>query len=98
MGRDGFVKMGRICFDKAHRFADMLESAGLKRAFKGDFFNEFTTVSPDNPGAVLSALESEGILGGLQTDKGIIWCVTELVSEKELARAAGIVERTVKHQ
>ena len=44
---------------------------------------------------VLAELESEGILGGYPTEKGILWCVTEVVTKAEMDRAVAIVKEVL---
>ena len=41
---------------------------------------------------VIAALEKNGILGGLKTEGGVLWCVTEKVSREELDRTVAIVK------
>ena len=44
---------------------------------------------------VLTALENNGILGGLPVEGGILWCATEKVSKEELDRAVAIVKEVL---
>ena len=43
----------------------------------------------------LQALENQGILGGLKTEHGVLWCATEKVAKEELDRAAAIVKEVL---
>ena len=62
--------------------------------YNAPYFHEFLTTMP-KADEVLSALEEAGILGGLKTEKGILWCVTEVVTKAELDRAALIVKEVL---
>jgi glycine dehydrogenase subunit 1 len=52
--------------------------------FKGGFFHEFVTACPGASSEVMAKLEAYGILGGYPTDKGILWCVTEMNTKAEI--------------
>ena len=77
---------------KAHYLKDQLENAGLKAAYKAEFFDEFVTVCPCSADAILSALAKHGILGGLPiADDQILWCATEMNSKADIDDVAAIV-------
>lgn len=91
MGEAGMKQAASLCISKAHYFAGRLEKdLGWKRTYSGDYFHEFVTECPC-PQKALQALEDHGILGGLPVDKGILWCVTEVVTKEELDRAIDII-------
>ena len=97
MGEDGMKQCARLCLSKAHYFASELEKAGAVLKYKGEFFHEFVTevACPVCREKILSALEAEGILGGVAVDGGILWCVTELVSKAQLDKAVAIVKEVL---
>ncbi len=91
MGAEGLRQAATLSMSKAHYFAGELEKIGLLRVHTGEYFHEFVTRCA-NPEKVLTALDENGILGGLPVKDGILWCVTELVSREELDRAVSIIK------
>ncbi len=94
MGPDGLRQVGEQCWAKAHWFAEQLcKVPGVSLRHSGAFFHEFVTELPVPSEAVLTALEREGILGGLPLEgSGVLWCVTEMCTRQALERALAIVE------
>ena len=91
MGADGLRQAARLSMSKAHYFAAGLEALGMNRLHGGEFFHEFAAACPCTQRA-LAALDDAGILGGLPIEGGILWCVTEAVSKKELDQALAILK------
>ena len=92
MGPNGMAEAAKQSMAKAHYLAYQLcTSPGITLKFKGEFFHEFVTTGPKTE-EILAALEKAGILGGLPTEEGILWCVTEKVPKAELERAVSIVK------
>ena len=50
------------------------------------------TMLPVPVESVLDALAAADILGGLPVADGILWCVTEVVTKKQLDKAAAIIK------
>ena len=95
MGQKGLSEAATLCTSKAHYFASLLTAIpGVEMVYEGEYFHEFLTTLPKTD-EVLAELESEGILGGYPTDKGVLWCVTEVVTKTELDRAAAIVKEVL---
>lgn len=93
MGELGMKQAARLCTSKAHYLASGLEGTGLALKYKKEFFHEFVTeCSKEKAAKILKALEDNGILGGLPIEGGILWCVTEVVSKKEMDKAIQIVK------
>ncbi len=93
MGEKGLKQAANLCISKAHFLQKELEEAGLAPKYDKPFFHEFVTVSDKKSSDVLSALEKEGILGGLPlNDHEILWCATEKNSKEEILKAAAIVK------
>jgi glycine dehydrogenase subunit 1 len=97
LGAAGLAEAARQSHAKA-AYAARLFSAipGYALVFDAPFFNEFATRCPDAP-RVLSALEKEGILGGLPVKlpgggEGLLWAFTELNTKAEIDKAAGILQ------
>ncbi len=91
------------CLSKAHYLKEVLAQAGLEPKYKGEFFHEFVTVSPEgkctDSGHILRALEKAGILGGLPlSDREILWCATEMNTREEMDRTASIVKEVLQGQ
>jgi glycine dehydrogenase subunit 1 len=97
MGPEGIKNAAAQSLSKAHYMAKQISSvSGFALRFKGEFFHEFVTECPTDAETLMSALEDEGILGGLPlTDGGILWCATELNTKKEIDLLVSIL-REVK--
>ena len=97
MGKSGMEEVASQCLSKAHYLASRLtEIEGVSLIYQGEFFHEFVTSCPAAPEDVLAALADEGILGGLPVEGGILWCVTEKNTKKQMDQVAEIVRRVVK--
>jgi glycine dehydrogenase subunit 1 len=95
MGKKGLSQAATLCVSKAHYFANLLSQIeGISLVYNGEFFHEFLTTLP-KAAEVLAELESEGILGGYPTEKGVLWCVTEVVTKAELDRTAEIIKEVL---
>lgn len=95
MGAKGLADVATQSMSKAHYLAAQLcKLPGVSLKFSGGFFHEFVTVIP-KADEVLSALQSNGILGGLNIDGDILWCATEKVSKAELDKAVSIVKEVL---
>lgn len=95
MGSRGMAQAARLSLSKAHYLADCLCAIpGVKLRYPGTFFHEFLTDLPQAD-AVLSALEKEGILGGLPLEGGILWCATEKVTRQAIEHTAQIVREVL---
>ena len=92
IGPKGFEDVATLCSSKAHYLADELEKIGMKRVYKGEFWNEFVTTCPDAE-KLNKALEKKGILGGLPVEGGnILWCCTELNSKEDIDEVIAIAK------
>jgi len=95
MGPDGLAEAARQSMAKAHYLCRGLTAVeGVELVYTGEFFHEFVTTLPRQE-EVLSALEADGILGGLPIDGGVLWCATEKVGKAELDRAIEIVKEVL---
>ena len=95
MGPDGMAQAAKQSMAKAHYLAQALCGIpGISLVYTGPFFHEFVTTMP-KAGAVMEALEKEGILGGLPIPEGILWCATEKATKENLDRTAAIVKEVL---
>ncbi len=94
MGAEGLRSVAVSSMSKAHYFASELEKIGVSPVFEGEFFHEFTVNMPKTE-EVLAKLEENGILGGYPTEKGVIFCTTELVTKNEIDRAVKIIGEVI---
>jgi len=90
MGRHGLRKLAARNVELAHLAADKLEAAGMRRRFKGTFFNEFVASLPD-PSKALAQAEQRGVIAGEELARdypevpgGLLICVTEMNSPREI--------------
>ena len=95
MGPQGLREVAQRCMDNAHYLQRELEAAGLARVGDAPFFHEFVTRCPVPAEKLLSALEAQGILGGLPVEEGILWCATEKVNKAKLDRVVAIVREVL---
>ncbi|SMC49678.1 aminomethyl-transferring glycine dehydrogenase subunit GcvPA [Papillibacter cinnamivorans] len=97
MGPGGVKDAASQSVSKAHYLAGRLcRIPGVSLAYPGEFFHEFVTTLPVSRETALAALEKGGILGGLPVDRGLLWCVTEVVSRAELDKTAEILEEVCR--
>lgn len=95
MGPAGIAEVANQCMSKAHYLAERLTGLkGVKMRFGGEFFHEFLLDMP-KADEVLARLDENGILGGLKTDGGVLWCVTEKAAKAELDRTVEIVKEVL---
>ena len=96
MGPKGLAEAARQSMSKAHYLASKLCSLpGVSLKYQGPYFHEFVTVLPKAE-EVLSALQANGILGGLPIEGGVLWCATEKVSRAQLDKAVAIVKEVLE--
>ena len=96
MGPKGLAEAARQSMSKAHYLAGKLCSLpGVSLKYQGPYFHEFVTVL-SKAEEVLSALQANGILGGLPIESGVLWCVTEKVSRAQLDKAVAIVKEVLE--
>lgn len=97
VGPDGLKKVAKQCYDKAHYMANELTKlSGVELANTSEFFHEFLTKLPVDQTNLLNKLEENGILGGLPTEDGILWCVTEMNTKEEIDEVVSIVAEMIK--
>ncbi len=91
MGADGMALLAQQCYDKAHYLADGLCGIdGVALQYDAPFYHEFVTTCPVDSAVLLDALASQGILGGLPVEGGILWCATEKVSKATIDQVLAI--------
>lgn len=97
-GPEGLREVASQCVSKAHYAKQAFINTGLMSAITDDeFFHEFPLKTALPADEILDALEKKGILGGLKLDDHtILWCITEMVTRKEIDRAARIMGRIRK--
>ena len=96
MGPGGMQEAAYQCMSKAHYLARELEKIGFSPAYDGEFFHEFVTKSPVDVQTLMEHLEENGILGGLPTPSGILWCTTEMNRKEDMDRLIRLIREVVK--
>ncbi|MBQ5961319.1 MAG: aminomethyl-transferring glycine dehydrogenase subunit GcvPA [Firmicutes bacterium] len=91
VGPDGIRKAAELCLNKAHYLAAELAKIGYTPVYQGPFFHEFVTTCPVDADKALAKLAEHGILGGLSTERGILWCCTEKVTKAQIDEAVRIL-------
>jgi glycine dehydrogenase subunit 1 len=101
LGKEGLREMAEQNLAKAQFALSLLERIpGVRRAFGGPFFNEFTLEFPRSVRMINADLLKEKIVGPLalgpmypELSKHGLVCVTETTSRQEIERFAQAVER-----
>jgi glycine dehydrogenase subunit 1 len=101
LGKEGLREMAEQNLAKAQFALSLLEKIpGVRRAFSGPFFNEFTLEFPRSVRMIDADLLGEKIVGPLalgpmypELSKHGLVCVTETTSRQEIERFAQAVER-----
>lgn len=100
LGETGFTELGRICFEKAHQLAEMIQTIdGCRLVFNGPFFREFTIETPHSNADVLTAARKAGVLAGIPLDryfgvafrKRLLVAVTEKHSTRDFEEFCGVL-------
>ncbi|MGM0219715.1 aminomethyl-transferring glycine dehydrogenase subunit GcvPA [Enterococcus sp. AZ126] len=93
MGARGIQEVATQCYSKAHYLAEQLSKiSGVERSDDSPFFHEFVTTFPVTNDSVLSKLEEHDILGGYPTEKGLLWCVTEMNTKEQMDEVVALVK------
>ena len=100
LGKEGLREMAEQNLAKAHYALSVLEKIpGVRRAFNGPFFNEFTLEFPRSVRMINADLLKEKIVGPLalgpsypELSKHGLVCVTETTPRTEIERLAQAVE------
>ncbi|MGX7244146.1 aminomethyl-transferring glycine dehydrogenase subunit GcvPA [Enterococcus quebecensis] len=93
MGARGIQEVAEQCYSKAHYLADQLtQIEGVQRNSDSPFFHEFLLTFPVTNEVILTKLEEHDILGGYPTDKGILWCVTEMNTKEQMDEVVLLVK------
>lgn len=96
MGESGLKNVAKACVSNAHYLKDQLIKIGFELKYKGEFFNEFVSYSKFDSSKIISALEKQGILGGLPINHNeILWCATETVSKEDIDKVIDIIRGVV---
>ena len=103
LGKEGLREQAEQNLSKAHFALSELEKIpGVKRAFSGPFFNEFTVEFPKSVRMVNADLLREKIVGPFvlgtsypELSKNALVCVTETTSRAEIERFAAAVSKSV---
>lgn len=99
MGADGLREVAEQSMANAHYLAEELcRIKGVKLRFSGPYFHEFVTTLPVCACHVMEALDKAGVLGGLPTDDGVLWCATEKADKASMDRAVAIVKEVCEHE
>jgi glycine dehydrogenase subunit 1 len=103
LGKEGLREQAEHNLAKAHFALGELEKIpGVKRAFTGAFFNEFTVALPKSVKLVNADLLREKIIGPFvlgtaypELTKNAVVCVTETTTRGEIERFAGAVRKAL---
>ncbi len=103
LGKNGLRALAGQNLAKAHYAAQQIrEVAGYSTPFSAPHFNEFVVRAPVDTGALLEALEQEGILGGVELGRfypelknHLLVCVTEMVGRAAIDRMAAVCRQAL---
>jgi glycine dehydrogenase subunit 1 len=97
MGADGLRKVATQCVSLAHYAASEINKIeGFNLRYTGEFFHEFVTECPGGASKeILDWLDLFMILGGYPVDNGILWCVTEMNTKKDIDNLVRVLKKEV---
>ncbi len=104
LGPDGLTEVAQSSHSNTLKLAQLLCALpGVKRVFSAPVFHELVVRLPAPAAAVLDALRSDGILGGLaltedypELGDALLVCATETKNDEDLARYAESLARILK--
>ena len=86
MGKAGLKRVAELCLARAHYAANRIcELPGYKMKFSAPFFKEFVVQTPVTPKKIISSLDKNGILAGIDLSGyklGLKGCMMMAVTEK----------------
>ena len=92
VGPCGLAQAAKLSASHAHYLSEGLAELGFAPVSDRAFFNEFLTTCPVDANALVDALAERGILAGLSTHGGMLWCATELNTKADIDRALAAVK------
>lgn len=97
-GPEGLYDVATQCVSKAHFAKEQFIATGaMKEVYSDEFFHEFLLETIIDADIILKALEKKNILGGLKiSDREILWCVTEIVTKKDIMKATKIIKGAIE--
>ena len=95
MGPGGLRLVAESSARNAHYLLSELQKIGFVRRSGKEFFHEFLTDYPENYGKIEKTLEARGILGGLKTEEGILWCCTELNRKEKIDEMISVMKEVI---
>ncbi len=106
LGREGLKELAWQNIQKANYALEKLSQIkGIKRKFKGKFFNEFVLEFSGSFEKTIGFLRKKGIVGGLslgeyypELKKCVLVCVTEMHKREEIDKLAAILKEGVKEK
>jgi glycine dehydrogenase subunit 1 len=106
LGREGLKELAWQNIQKANYALEKLSQIkGIKRKFKGNFFNEFVLEFSGGFEKIRGFLRKKGIVGGLnlgeyypELKKCALVCVTEMDKREEIDKLAAILKEGVKEK
>ena len=97
LGKRGLRLLAEHNLSKAHYAAKELASTPVSLPFTAPYFNEFVVKAPGSAREILSALEEEKILGGVELERfypelkdHLLVCVTETAGKQSIDRMAAV--------
>ncbi len=104
LGREGLKELAWQNLQKANYALEKLSQIkGIKRKFKGKFFNEFVLEFSGGLSEIQSFLKKKGIVGGLslgefypELENCTLLCVTEMHKREDIDRLAAGLEEALK--
>jgi len=92
VGPKGLAQAAKLSAGHAHYLAEKLGELGFELMSARPFFNEFLTTCPVDADQLVDALAERGILAGLPTHGGMLWCATELNTRADIDRAVSAIK------
>ena len=84
VGPQGLREVAASSAAHAHYLAGQIADLGFTLRSDKPYFNEFLTECPVDAEMLCDKLAERGILAGLPTDDGILWCCTEMNTKQQI--------------
>ncbi len=92
LGKQGLKEVALQCMNKSHyAFKELTKSGKYKGAFNKPFFMEFVISSDIEGSKINDKLLENNIIGGLEIQEGLLFCVTEKRTKEEIDNLVNVM-------
>jgi len=91
MGEEGLRNVAKVSYARSHYLAKKLQKIGFELE-NPEFYNEFSLTLSEKINSARKKMLKNGILFGIDSDKDLIVCATEMNSKEEIDKVISILE------